>query len=461
MLRTQSTAEERPDYAPWPPAAYAWSVAVMLMIAFTMSYIDRQVLSLLVTPVKASLHISDTEISILQGMAFGLFYASMGIPLGRLADRYNRRNLIAVGITLWCVMTCCCGLASTYWQLLIARIGVGVGEATLSPAAYSLLADYFPPRKLPRVIGVYTMGAYFGIALAYMLGGAIVHLAASGPPVVLPWIGVLAAWQLTFIVIGAPGLLVAALLLAIREPVRRRSAKDSVQSINIMPHWAEVFRYMMDNRRIYLPLFVGFTLITLSGYAMVAWTPTLFVRKFGWKISEIGLTYGLIIFVFASSASAAGGHFAARLFARGRPDGAIRMAFWSYAIFTPLGIWAPLTSTAAQALVILVIATIALTWPAAIVPSTVLALAPNRMRAQVSATYTLIQTIGGLALAPTCVALLTDHVFHNESALPLSLAIVSAVATPLGAAAIWRSQRAVRNAVAVQGQLENQAATIA
>jgi MFS family permease len=446
-MHSPTSAQAGRSEAPWPRAPYAWAIALLLMTAFTMSYIDRQVLSLLVTPMKASLHISDTQVSVLQGLAFGLFYAVMGLPLGRLADHYNRRNLIVAGIVAWCLMTCLCGLASTYWQLLAARLGVGIGEATLGPAAYSIMADYFPANKLPRVIGVYTMGAYFGIALAYMLGGFIVALATAAPPIVLPWFGVLAAWQVTFIAIGAPGLIVAALLLAIREPMRRRGVREITESIDLIPGWTEVFRYALKNWRVYLPLFGGFTLVTLSAYAIVAWTPTLFVRKFGWKTSEIGLAYGLIIFVFASSASAVGGHFAARLFALARPDRAIRMAFWSYAILTPFAIAVPLAPTPVVTLLLLVVATIAMTWPAAIVPSTVLTLTPNRMRAQISAMYSLMQTIGGLALAPTCVALLTDYVFRSERALPLSLACVALVATPLGAAAIWYSQYAVRAAM--------------
>jgi MFS family permease len=428
----------------WPRKSHAWWAVAILTVAFALAYIDRQILSLFVTPIKAHYGISDTAISLLQGLAFGLFYAILGIPLGSLADRNNRRTIVVVGIALWSVMTCLCGLAPSYGYLFLARMGVGVGEATLQPAALSLIADYFPPEQLPRVYSVYQMGAYVGLSLAYMLGGAVVHVVSAAPPIVLPWAGTLAAWQVTFVVVGAPGLIVAALLLTIVEPVRRQGVRDAAVPSSLVPRWIDVLRMLRANWRLYFPLCAAFTLLGLTGYALIAWTPTLFVRKFGWTTSDIGVTYGLILLVFASGSSLVGGVVNSQLFAKGRPDIAFTFAVWGLVILTPLGMVVPLAPTAGLALIALIFATILMTLQTGLAPATLQIATPNRMRAKVIALYALIQTIGGLALGPTCVALLTDFVFRDERALPKSLACLAAVATPFSALAMGYSGRVVR-----------------
>jgi MFS family permease len=177
----------------------AWGALGVLMLAYTVSFVDRTILSLLIPPIQQDLNISDTQISLLAGFAFAVFYTVMGIPLGRLADRTNRRNLIALGIGFWCLMTAACGLARDYWQLFAARVGVGVGEAALSPAAYSMISDLFPRDQLGRAIAVYSLGLPIGSGLALLIGGVAIALVADLPPVTVPGIGTLAAWQLTFV----------------------------------------------------------------------------------------------------------------------------------------------------------------------------------------------------------------------------------------------------------------------
>jgi MFS family permease len=186
---------------------YAWYVACVLMVCNTFSFIDRQVLGLLVTPIKQDLGISDTRIGLLQGLAFGLYYTLLGIPMGRLVDSGSRRTLVAAGVFLWSLMTAACAGARSFGALFLARMGVGIGEATLSPAAFSLLADYFPKGRLATALSIFSMGIFFGSGLALLLGGLIV--------------GALGSWRLTFLLVGLPGLLVALLALTIREPARR------------------------------------------------------------------------------------------------------------------------------------------------------------------------------------------------------------------------------------------------
>src|ERR1700686_2042900 len=197
---------------------YAWDVVFVLMLCYALSFIDRQILSLLVAPMKRDLHISDTRVGLLQGFSFALFYTLAGLPLGRIADTRNRRNLITVGILAWSALTAACSAAKNFWALFFTRMGVGAGEATLSPAAFSLIADYFPPGRLGVALSLYSMGIYVGSGLAFIVGGEVVQHLARQPVLTLPLLGTIASWRAAFLVVGLPGLLVALLVRTIREP---------------------------------------------------------------------------------------------------------------------------------------------------------------------------------------------------------------------------------------------------
>ena len=191
--------------SPYPAPARAWVTVTILMLAYVLSFIDRQILNLLVGPIRRDLAISDTEMSLLMGFSFALFYTLCGIPLGRLADRTSRRGLIAAGVLVWSAMTAACGLARHYWHFLFARVGVGAGEAALSPAAYSLIADSFPPERRATAISVYSMGIYVGSGLAFLLGGVVIQFASAQGDMTLPLVGTIRPWQLIFLLLGVVG----------------------------------------------------------------------------------------------------------------------------------------------------------------------------------------------------------------------------------------------------------------
>ena len=225
-VETPPAASVPTDAQPaWANPLYAWFVVLVLTIAYTCSFIDRQILTLLIEPIRRDLHITDTQVSLLGGLAFSILYTTLGIPIARLADQTHRRNLMAAGLAFWSIMTATCGLARSFWGLFAARIGVGVGEAALSPAAFSLLADYFPPQRLARAISVYSMGLYFGAGLALMIGGSVVKAVSSAPVHELPIIGEVFPWQMTFFAVGLLGLPALLLMFTIREPVRRGVAQ--------------------------------------------------------------------------------------------------------------------------------------------------------------------------------------------------------------------------------------------
>ena len=211
----------------YPPEGYSWYVVVVLMLFYTLSFVDRQIIALLVEPMKADLGLTDVQMSLLGGLSFAVFYTVFGIPMGRLADSCNRRRLIAVGVALWSLMTTLCGFTSRFYHLLLLRMGVGLGEAALSPAAFSMIADYFPRRKRATALSIYSIGIYLGAGLAFT-GGAILlgwadRLVSSREGNPLPVLGDIQPWQIVFLAVGLPGLLLTCLLATVREPNRQGS----------------------------------------------------------------------------------------------------------------------------------------------------------------------------------------------------------------------------------------------
>ena len=315
-----------PDY---PNPAYAWYVVVILFIAYTLAYIDRQCINLLVEPIKHDLQISDTQISLLQGFAFVFFYTIFGIPLGRLADRKNRRIVISIGIFFWSIMTAACGLARHFWYLFMARVGVGIGEACLSPAAYSMIADYFPKEKRGVPISFYAMGVYFGSGVASIVVGYIIDLVSQTAVITVPVIGELHPWQVTFFIVGIPGMLVVAvMMLTVKEPARREllAPAGGVQESEAHLSVGQTARFFMQRWRTYGSLFFGYALKASLSYGYLAWIPSMFIRTYGWTAGEIGRLFGIIVAVLGTLGILVGGYIAHRLVIRGRHDSYIRVS---------------------------------------------------------------------------------------------------------------------------------------
>lgn len=261
------------------PTLYAWSVVGMLTLAYVLSFIDRQILGMLITPIKASLHLTDTELGLLMGPAFAFFYVTLGWPIGWMADRINRRNIIATGIALWSLATAACGLSMNFTQLLWSRLMVGVGEAALTPSALSLMADYFAPKSRPRAIAVYSTGIYLGSGIAYLGGGALVGMLQDAGGVTLPVFGAVEGWQAAFLALGIPGVLVALLMLLIREPTRREDTGQAGEALT----FAESRQYFGQRWTAYLPVCLGMCATTTIAY-IAGWNIVWFQRIWDWKI---------------------------------------------------------------------------------------------------------------------------------------------------------------------------------
>lgn len=417
---------------------YAWYVVAVLLFAYTVAFVDRQILSLLVQPIRRDLGISDTQIGLLAGFAFAMFYSVLGVPIAKLADRSSRRTIISVGIALWSIMTAVCGLSKSYLQLFLARVGVGVGEATLSPAAYSMMADYFPPQKLARAISVYAMGLYGGAGLAMLAGSAVVATVNQAGPVTLPLIGTVYSWQLTFFAVSLPGILVLALMMTVKEPARQDYSGNAPQAAdNAAVPLRQVFVFMRENRKIIVAHFGGFLALGTVISAYLVWTPEFLRRSHDISISEAGFIYGIALLVFGTAGPYAGGWLAERLTLRGYKDGEMRAALVGGIAMIPLTVVTPLMPGKIPAIIMLALVTFALSFPQGLAPTILQLIAPNRMRAQLTAVFMFIAVLAGYTIGPAFVAMTTDYLFKDDTALRYSLAIVSAVLTPIGVIFLW------------------------
>ena len=425
---------------PWPSPLRAWFAVGVFSIAAVLSYTDRQILSLLVDPIRGALDITDTQVSLLQGLAFALIYSVAGLPLGRLADLWPRRRMIMIGVALWTISTLACGLAESFGALFAARVFVGIGEAALAPAAVSMLTDYFPPERRGMAIGVFLMGMVIGGGAALSIGGALLQAANAGVFMHVPGLDALASWRVTLVVLGLGGLAIAALVLTVREPRRRNQTSDGVHG-----HWPmrQVIAAFVERRKVLLPLYLAMALMSVGDFGLLSWAPTLLSRKFGLAPGHIGEIIGAVSIVCAVVGVLGGGALADRGMMRHGIRGRLVFAtlFSTLALFGALigfggtsttviacfGAWT-LLSTASGATGIVATQDIVTT----------------EMRGISVALNAFGNILLGLGAGATLPALLTDHVFHDPKSVGWSLTVVIVPACLLAMLLFWRAARAAR-----------------
>lgn len=419
----------------------AWYAVIVMTVAYTFSYIDRQIITLMVGPIRQDLDISDSQFSLLAGLAFALFYTILGIPIGRLADSRNRRNLIAIGIVFWSLATAACGLVRQFWQLFVARVFVGVGEAALSPAAYSMLADMFPAKKLGRAIGIYSSGVFIGIGLSFIIGAYLVTALEARGGITFPFIGHLEAWQATFVFVGLPGLIVALLIMLISEP-QRSHTQSSNMSIRA------VLRFALDHRRVYALHFVGFAMITLMFNGIMTWAAEYFIRIHGMARADIGPQLGILAAVFGGSGIVCGGLFSDWLAGRGHTDAPIKASLFGAIFLTPVAVTTPLVGNPDISLLLFAPLLFFVSFPFGPAAAGLQLATPPRMRAQMSAVYLFIVNLTGIGFGGTAVALLTDFVFRDDMKLHYSMAGVAAIGGILSIILLTLAQKPFRETIA-------------
>ena len=418
----------------------------MMTLLLVFSFLDRGILGLLVEPIKADLDISDTQMSLLLGLAFAAFYALLGVPFGMIVDRGNRVRLVAAGLFLWTLATALSGRAKSYSVLFLLRMGVGVGEATLGPAAPSIITDTVPRERLGTAMGSYLTGVYIGSGLASIIGGVLYGVARSWGEVELPLLGLVKPWQMVFLWIGAAGFVpLVLLLLTVKEPARRGSGRGAGKSE--LPSLADVRAHYRKHKRTVFYHHLGFATLAFSSYGVGSWLPAFFIRKHGWSIEKVGLWLGLNGMITAAVSVAFGGWLADRWFRSGRKDAKLRVALLGSFAWFPFGMAYPLVENEWVCFLLLSLTTFCSAIGVGCAVATIQELMPNRMRGVATASYSVLANFIGLAGGPLAVALITDQVFRDPAQIAYSLVIVSTIAHVIASVALGLSLRPYRESL--------------
>ncbi len=404
--------------------AEAWWMLAVLLTFYTLSFVDRIIISMLVDPIKNTLHLSDVEMGIIIGPAFGVSYCIFGYVFGLAADRLSRRKVIFGGVTLWSLSAGFSGLAGNFAGLLTFRVGVGAGEAALTPAAYSMLADRFPPRRLTTAMAVYQMGAKLGSAIAFAVGGISIAFAATIQHTHWPVVGSMEPWQIALAITGLPGAALAILVFTFREPLRGASmGKTNVDRAPLLP-------FLRREARALVPMAIGFASISITMYSLTSWTPTYMSRAFGWQPAQYGPALSIISLIGAGSMIIKG-MIVDWLYGRGMRDAHLRFYTWLLAPTVPLGVIAFFITDPLIFLIIYGIVQVVALQFIVFMGATLQLFVPPVLRGQVTGLFLGFFTLLGLGAGPTFTALLTDFLFRDEAKLGLSLAVTTCLTVPL------------------------------
>lgn len=431
-----------------PRPTVAWYGVAVLFAVQIFSFVDRQALSLLIAPIKTDLRMSDTEVSLVIGLGFALAYAVAGLPIGRLVDRVSRPALLAVGLALWCGCTFLCGFVRSFPQLALARSGVGIGEATGTPVVVSLLGDWFPPHRRGLAFAVFAVSAYVGTGLALVAGSAIVHAFEGISAVEVPLVGAVRTWQVVFLLIGPPGLLVIPFVLSLFEPRRSARATGRTAPASEAPGLSQVVAHYRRHWRAFATQHAASTLLAMLFYGTGAWVPEFLRRTYGLPIAQGGLRFGLVTVVAGTAGVLVGGVISDRLLKAGRTDARLRVTGFAALGALPFAAAFPHAATPGLALALaggMIVFTAAISTTGS---TGVQELAPARMRGTASAVYLFVFNGLGLSLGPTVFALLTDRVFGDEALLWRALAVGAPALATLAALASFSGLRAYRACVA-------------
>ncbi len=401
----------------YPPPSRAWLLVSLLTVAYVVSFVDRYILSLLIDPIKADLGLSDFQIGILLGPAFGIFYATVGLPLGYLADRSRRTWIVAAGVTVWTLATAASGLARNFVQMLIARVSVGIGEATLSPCAMSLIADSFPEEKRGKPIALYSSALSLGAALAALLGAAVLTWSNATENLILPLVGELTPWRIAFLVAGLPGLLLAIPFLLMGEPPRIAAAANPSRR-----HLGHMFRHVASHGLTYGCFVSIFCYMTIVAYSQ-GWLAVMFNRTFGWPVEVFALYDGLLLIVIGPLSVMFAGWLSDYHSGRGAADAPMRIAILGLFLSVPPAVIGPLLGNDIAAFLVVSASTIGSAFISAVGVTALLKIIPAGIRAQTIALYYMAISLAGLFLGPSLVGLLNDTVF-GEQGVRYSVAVI-------------------------------------
>ncbi len=419
-------------------SATAWRMVATLFFIYVFSWLDRLAVSMMVTPIKASLHLSDAQMGLILGPSFAIAYAIFGIPLGWAADRYSRRLVIFCGVVLWALATVACGFASNFQQLLVGRVFVGIGEAALLPAAYSLIGDAFPREKVTVATSVFQSAGKTGSAVSFGLGGLALAYAATLTHIDWPLHGPAHDWQITFALVGLPGLVLAFLVFTFPDPGRNRLAGE-------VPQQGEALAFLRRHAMLCGLIAFAFTCLAMIGYSLTNWVPTYMDRHFGWKPARYGVALSMMN-ILGALALIACGRTVDWLFTRGMKDAHLRFYSWtivalSPAILAAFFVTSPYLFLACYAVIQII------TVPFIVYGSAIIALlAPSHLRGQLLGLLMFVFNIAGQSGGPWITGALTDRVF-GEANVGMSLAAVTISCAVLALIAMRLALPRLRQAV--------------
>ena len=371
--------------------------------------------------------LTDFEISFIQGWGFVLAYIIFSIPFGRIVDKVNRVRVLIGGIIIWSVATAACGFSKNSWQLVLSRSGVGAGEAALTPASWSIISDLFPVEKRSFPMSIYLMGPYIGQGLSLLFGAQILRI--YNEPVTLFESIIVQPWQIIFLIIAVPGVILGLLMFALKDPVRKEvlvsEKEEGTDSIK------EVFAYVIKNIGAYMPLLIGSAFIVVLLYGVQSWVPTFLHRIHGWEHTRIGDQYGLVA-LFAGSLGVVSGPMAEKYLTKLNFNAATIIVCIITAV--ALTIIGPITFLSLSSDIVLIgifITSFFITLPLALFATSLQNITPNQYRGVVTGLYVFTVNITGYGLGPMVVAFFTDKVFKSEMAIDLSMAAMFLICGPI------------------------------
>jgi MFS family permease len=427
---------------PYPNQRRAWYgvgvFALMLLVLFG----NAGIINLLVDDIKRDLQLNDTQVSLVIGFAASALNALLALPVSRLVDSVSRRLMLAIGLIILGSSSLATGLAATFGTLFMARLLGGIGGAGSGPATYSILADYFPPAKLPRAVSMMNVGFVYGAALSLLLGATLLTALRSTPTLTLPLVGTIRSWQVIFLITAIPDFLLAVLMLTtVLEPPRRgRRALAAAGAASAQQRSVPVkavFRFLWDGRAAFGPMFGGLLVNSLA-MGVLTWTPMFYVRTYGWSPAHYGYLQGIIGLVVSPLGLLAGGYLAEWYAKQGRDDANLRVVALVATLHLPLSIATPLMPSPYIAITMGAINGFILSMGAGPQNAALQVLVPNQMRGQVTALFLFLFSMVGMGISPTLVAVLTNYVFHDESMLRYSIFVINATLGPLAAYVFWR-----------------------
>lgn len=421
----------------------AWRTLVILTILYWFGTLDRQIAALLIPEIKADLELSDLQVSLIQGLAFGLLYMLMSPLAGWLVDRFNRRTILFTSVLGWSFSAMASGLSRSFGSLFCARAGVGGFESALNPTCYSLLSDVFPPKKLALPMSIYVLGGNLGSGMSFLAGGAVIAFIAASPPFVLPFVGELAGWQMAFLITGLPGLFLAPLIWIARDPRKARTAKSDSTT------FAQLWNHVRQHKGFYLAHNIGFGLVMSLVVGLQSWNASYLSRQFDWELSKIGYVLGSTQLLAALAGLMFHGWMVDRMFSKGRHNAHMLYFMIMMLLALPCGIIAYSTSSVTTMLIFYNLTYFLVMSFASIGPAALQIATPARLRGKASASYMVVITIMGTILGPVFVASLTDFVFSEEE-IAKSMAVFAAASCVLAAIAFALGLRPMRKVVASQ-----------